>query len=95
MRIYAVDTKGIKMKSQIKQWGNSAAIRLPARLLEKVNLSPGSDIELAANEDGSITITKVIPDENFTLNELLVGDFDYGDDGHEWLNTPPAGEEEI
>ena len=62
---------------------------------KKQNLSLGSDIELAANEDGSITITKSIPDEKFTLSELLVGDFDYGDDGTEWLNTPSAGEEEI
>ena len=83
------------MKTQIKQWGNSAAIRLPAKLIEKTNLSLGADIELAANEDGSITITKSIPDEKFTLSELLEGDFDYGDEGNEWLNTPPAGDEDM
>lgn len=83
------------MKTQIKQWGNSAAIRLPSKLIEKVNLSLGSDIELSANEDGSITIAKSVPVEKFTLSELLVGDFNYGDDGSEWLNAPPAGEEEM
>ena len=83
------------MKTQIKQWGNSAAIRLPAKLIEKVNLSLGADIELSANEDGSITISKSVPDEKFTLSELLVGDFDYEEDGNEWANMPSAGEEEI
>jgi len=34
------------MKSQIAQWGNSAAVRLPKSVLEDLRIAPGSEVEM-------------------------------------------------
>lgn len=56
--------------TKIKKWGNSYGIRIPKRILEQLNLTPDSDIEL--REDGqSITLVPIRPVP--LLDELLEG----------------------
>jgi antitoxin MazE len=43
------------MQAVINKWGNSAAIRIPARLLSEVGLSVSSDVTITA-QDGRIVI---------------------------------------
>lgn len=43
------------MHSQIKRWGNSAAIRLPARILAEARLDVSSPVSLIV-EEGKIVI---------------------------------------
>lgn len=46
------------MQTQIKQWGNSAVVRLPAVMLAEMSLSVGSPIELHP-KDGHIVIEPI------------------------------------
>jgi len=63
------------MQSQIKRWGNSAAVRLTSQLLADAKLDIKSNIEISV-VDGKIIIesidhsTKYLP---FTEAELLKG----------------------
>lgn len=43
---------------QIAKWGNSLAVRLPAKLIEQLGLKEGDDIELVANADGSLAVLR-------------------------------------
>ena len=38
------------MKIQIGRWGNSLAVRLPKRLVERLNLKEGDEIDFASIE---------------------------------------------
>ena len=65
------------MRTEIKRWGNSAAVRLPSKILAQANLSLASAIVLEVRE-GKIVIEAV---ENaaprvklpFTEADLLAG----------------------
>ncbi len=57
------------MAALVAKWGNSAAVRIPANLLEAAGLTLNSAVELAV-EAGRIVIK---PSESYSLNELLAG----------------------
>jgi len=66
------------MQTEIKQWGNSAAVRLPMKILAAAQLSVCSEISLTV-EDGKIVI-EALPDTDkkrlhlpFTEAQLLNG----------------------
>ncbi|MGD0958594.1 MAG: AbrB/MazE/SpoVT family DNA-binding domain-containing protein [Methylomonas sp.] len=40
------------MQTEIKKWGNSAVVRLPATMLAQLKLEVGSTVELTADEIG-------------------------------------------
>lgn len=48
------------MHTEIKKWGNSAVVRLPANLLAELSLSVGSPIELK-HEAGHLIIEPIRP----------------------------------
>lgn len=48
------------MQTEIKKWGNSAVVRLPATTLAELALSVGSPIELR-RENGRLVIEPVRP----------------------------------
>lgn len=70
------------METQIKKWGNSLAVRIPAELAKDAGLSEDANVEMNV-ESGRIVI-KPIP--KYTLEELLAqvtddnihGEIDFG-----------------
>ena len=59
------------MQVLLKRWGNSAAVRLPAKIMEQASLRIEQAVEVRA-EDGRIVIEPVRR-SNFTLDELVAG----------------------
>ncbi|WP_026940706.1 AbrB/MazE/SpoVT family DNA-binding domain-containing protein [Hellea balneolensis] len=57
------------MKAVVKKWGNSAAVRLPAAIMEAANLELDQELEIR-EEDGVITI-KPLMDECASLEALV------------------------
>ena len=43
---------------QVAKWGNSLAVRLPAKLVEQLGLAEGDTIELVPGDDGAIGVVK-------------------------------------
>ena len=43
---------------QISKWGNSLAVRLPAKLVEELGLKEGDEIELRRAADGALEVEK-------------------------------------
>jgi antitoxin ChpS len=56
------------MKLSIQKWGNSAAVRLPAALLEHLGISAGDQLEVDIRPDGLI-LKPAKP--HYSLAELL------------------------
>ena len=84
------------METEIKRWGNSAAVRLPAKVLAKAGLEMDSSIKIEA-VDGEIIIKPANSQKEYTMDELLSGSpassFILDDEDREWLNDAPKGEE--
>lgn len=78
------------MRSQVKRWGNSASVRIPAAVLNASALKLDQPVEVIA-ESGAVII-KAVTDHIPTLDEMLDSltpqnmkdDFDWG---------PPVGKE--
>ena len=47
------------LTATIRQWGNSAAVRIPRHILSRANLEEGSDVEIVLSEEGEITLRVV------------------------------------
>lgn len=58
------------MRAQIKQWGNSAAVRLPMAVLAAMKLDINSEVEL--QERGGELVLSPIKDD-YRLESLLDG----------------------
>ncbi len=84
------------METEIKRWGNSAAVRLPAKVLAKAGLEVDSCIEIEAL-NGEILIKPARSQKEYTLEELLAASpakaFILNDEDREWLNDAPKGQE--
>jgi antitoxin MazE len=59
------------MQTEIKKWGNSAVVRLPAILLAQLKIAVGSPVDLKI-EDGRI-IVEPSGKKEYKLDELLAG----------------------
>lgn len=59
------------MQTDIKKWGNSAVVRLPATMLAELKLAVGAPVELKA-EDGRIIIEPSAKPV-YKLDDLLAG----------------------
>lgn len=59
------------MTLQVKKWGNSAAVRIPASLLNAVALNIGQEIVM--REEGGALIIEPVTKPVYTLDELLAG----------------------
>ena len=73
------------MRVQVRKWGNSAAVRLPASVLEAASMTIDQDVEVR-EEDGRIVIEPASKPA-YDLNVLLAAmtpetfpeDVDFGD----------------
>ena len=59
------------MGVQVKKWGNSAAIRIPAAIMAAAALNVGQEVEVRA--EGGRLIIEPITKPVYTLDELLAG----------------------
>ena len=59
------------MKGTVKKWGNSAAIRIPYRILEAVSLSLEEEVQIR-EDNGRIVIEPIQPTQ-YDLKDLLKG----------------------
>lgn len=60
----------ILMQIKIQQWGNSAAIRLPAAVLKQMRLGVGSTLSLDTTGE-ALVLKPVRPKPKYTLEELM------------------------
>lgn len=78
---------------KIQAWGNSAAIRLPAVLLNKLNLQVGQEVD-AVVVNGALVLKPSRP--KYTLDELLAQcdpKVERSADLAAWENMSPVGNE--
>jgi antitoxin MazE len=59
------------MKATVKKWGNSAAVRIPAAVMEAMHLTLDEIVEVR-EEKGRIVIEPVRP-KKYALDDLLKG----------------------
>ncbi len=83
------------MRTEIKKWGNSAALRLPATTLAKAGLEVNSPVEIEVAE-GKLVVSAVnIP--QYSLEELLEtcppGKMKLTEEDKQWLESEPVGDE--
>lgn len=57
------------MQSVVKKWGNSAAVRIPASIMEALRLQTDEPVELSV-EDGRIVIAPLAP-RAYKLGQLV------------------------
>jgi antitoxin MazE len=76
----------VAMKTRVRKWGNSLALRIPKSFAAEAGLREGAPVELSLVE-GSLVIRPLAP-EPLTLEELLHGVTDQNRHG-EW-DTGPA-----
>ena len=85
------------MKGTVKKWGNSAAIRIPAAVLEAAHVDLDQVVDVR-EEAGRIIIEPVRIRPRYTLDEL-VGQCDrrkrLSREEREWVDAPPAGREAL
>ena len=43
---------------QVAKWGNSLAVRLPAAVVEALDLKPGDDIQIRVASDGGFDVAR-------------------------------------
>jgi antitoxin ChpS len=58
----------LAMELKIQKWGNSAAVRLPAVLLEQMHASVGSSLNAAVRSDG---VLLTLARRKYSLDELV------------------------
>jgi antitoxin MazE len=56
----------------VRKWGNSAAVRIPAAVLDAAGLKADDAVEVR-EEAGRVVIEKARPAAELTLEELLAG----------------------
>ena len=78
------------MKATVKKWGNSAAVRIPAAVMEAMHLDLDEAVEVR-EEKGRIVIEPARP-KKYALDDLLKGIT--SNNRHEGVDFgPPEGKE--
>lgn len=81
------------MRTKVRKWGNSLAVRIPKSVGEELQLSDGKSVELTV-ENQTIVVRPVQKKRAYRLNDLLAGitdenlhsAVDFGKSvGKEWL----------
>lgn len=83
------------MEVRIQQWGNSAAIRLPAPVLKQMSLASGDVLDLAVTGE-AITLKPVKAKPHYKLAELMAQcDLNAPEplELADWNNMQPVGRE--
>ena len=85
--IYNVYTR--IMKTTIAKWGNSLAVRIPSKAIERLNISVGENLSVDVKSN-SLVLSRA----KITLIPIkqLVKGFD-GKERELWANMKPVGEE--
>jgi antitoxin ChpS len=79
--------------TRLRRVGGSIMLPVPPALLDQARLGAGSDVEITLNGE-VIEIKAARP--RYTLAELLAGsDFSQDVRDDEWLDSPPAGREDL
>ncbi|MDR5839144.1 AbrB/MazE/SpoVT family DNA-binding domain-containing protein [Caballeronia sp. LZ034LL] len=81
------------MELSIQKWGNSAAVRLPAALLEQVHLALGDKLVVEIRPEG-IMLAPARP--KYSLDQLIAQcdtKAPLPEDLADWSNIKPAGRE--
>ena len=74
------------MKTKVKKWGNSLALRIPKVLTEQIAISADTPVEMTiVNEQ---IVISLLPKPEFTLDELLDGITE--DNLHQEIDTGDA-----
>ena len=60
------------MNVRFQKWGNSIAVRIPARALKELGLAEGSSASLSI-ESGSIVLEPVPAKRRYSLQDLVSG----------------------
>ena len=47
------------METRLTKWGNSLAVRIPQRILERASLREGDRLELSVHKPGSLSVRAV------------------------------------
>jgi antitoxin component of MazEF toxin-antitoxin module len=85
------------MKGTVRKWGNSAAVRIPAAVLEAAHVDLDQDVDVR-EEAGRIIIEPVRTQRRYTLEEL-VAQCDpkkrLSREERAWLDAPPVGREAL
>ncbi|MDD1536579.1 AbrB family transcriptional regulator [Bradyrhizobium sp. WBOS4] len=55
---------------QVSKWGNSLAVRLPKKLVEKLGLAEGDHVHVTAPDEETIVVSKDKTDESDFLRRL-------------------------
>lgn len=80
------------MELRIQKWGNSAAVRLPAVLLEQINAGVGGTLDAEVRSDGVL----LTPARKYSLDELIAqcdANAAFPADLDAWEKTTPMGRE--
>lgn len=82
------------MHTNIRKWGNSVGVIIPAGVLAKAGMSLGDTIELEV-QDGQITLKQASP--KYSLEGLLKASppetFALDEEDKAWLQDSPLGKE--
>lgn len=78
------------MQTQIVQWGNSLAMRIPKYIVEALDLKPNDAVECKV-EGGRLVVERVQALPELSLEELLAGVIDPPEPEVDWGR--PRGEE--
>jgi mRNA interferase ChpB len=83
------------MQATIKRWGNSAAVRIPAAILEAARVKLDQPVDVR-EEAGRIVIEPKRPRPRYTLQELVARcdrKKRLSREERQWLEAPRAGRE--
>jgi len=82
------------MRLQVKKWGNSASVRIPASIMASARLEIDQTVDV--REDNGRIVIEPVRAPVYTLEELLA-EMDYSEplsaEDREWLDAPPVGKE--
>jgi antitoxin MazE len=82
------------MKATVKKWGNSAAVRIPASVMQATHLHLDEVVDV--HEEGGRIIIEPVKRPRYTLEELVAKcqpTRRRSREEREWLNAPPVGRE--
>jgi antitoxin component of MazEF toxin-antitoxin module len=85
------------MRVTVKKWGNSAAMRIPAAVMQATHLHLDEVVDVR-EEGGRIVIEPVRQRPRYTLEELVAkcdARKPRPREDQEWLEAPPVGREAL
>lgn len=69
--IYVIETEEIDVRIIVKKWGNSAAVRIPAAIMETMCLRLDESVDV--REEGGRIVIEPVNSREYDLDQLLDG----------------------